>query len=198
MNTSTEETATTSKPPPRFRFTLRTMFVVMAIASVAVMLFVRYVGCIGLIFAILVLEAGWCYLRRDKIRAVGYLAVFLAFWLTMQFVGPYTSLRNRVVWVVGTERLQQWAVDTLDHPPPADENGRIFLDRDALPEDIRSVAGDYNWVTLATDKREACIIFGPGGRFYHWSILVGRPGFVPASPSQYDKIADGIWGYQGD
>ena len=28
----------------------------------------------------------------------------------LQFIAPYTSLRNRVVWAVGTERLQQWAV----------------------------------------------------------------------------------------
>ena len=28
------------------------------------------------------------------------------------------------------------------------------------------------------------------------AIIVGRPGFVPSKPSQYDKIADGVWGYR--
>ena len=36
-----------------------------------------------------------------------------------------------------------------------------------------------------------------GGGFYHWSIIVGRLGYTPTDPGQYDKIADGIWGYQG-
>jgi hypothetical protein len=126
------------------------------------------------------------------------LSVFAAFWLALQFFGPYTSLRNRVVWVVGTERLQQWAVEVLDDPPPADEYGNILLDRDSLPEDIRSVAGHYNAVYLSENGGHDFISFAHGGGFYGWSVKVGRPDFVPSDPSQYDKIADGIWGYYGD
>jgi hypothetical protein len=101
-----------------------------------------------------------------------------------------------VVWIVGTERLQQWAVETLDDPPPADEHGRIMLDRDTLPEDIRSVCGVYNQVILSHDQQEDRIWFSHGGALYHWGIVMGRPGFTPAYPNQYDNIADGIWIYR--
>ena len=192
MNTPTDT-------PPRFRFTLRSMFIVVTMVAVAVTLFVRYPDCIGVFFALLVLLAGWCYLRGNKGGAIGHLAILAAFWLALQFAGPYTSLRNRVVWIVGTERLQQWAVETLDDPPPADEHGRIILDRDSLPEDIRNVAGyepQYNVVLPSDEGKADCLSFGHGGGFYHWGIIVGRPGFVPVNPSRYDKIADGIWGCQ--
>ena len=159
-------------------------------------MFLRYPDCVGLFFAVLVLLGGWCYLRGNRAGAVGHLAILTAFWLALQFFGPYTSLWNRVVWVVGTERLQQWAVKTLDNPPPADREGRIQLDRDALPEGIRSVAGNYNVVMLSDDGKPDCISFRHGGGFYHWSIFMGRPGFVPRNPSQYDKVADGVWGYR--
>jgi hypothetical protein len=131
----------------------------------------------------------------NRIGAVGYSAAFAASWLALQFVGPYTGLRNRVVWLVGTERLQQWAVEVLDNPPPADEYGRILLNRDTLPEDIRSIAGHYNVIFLSEDGKDDRISLGHGGGFYHWGIVVGRPGFTPTDPSQYDKIADGMWGY---
>ena len=197
MSDSTLEQDSTTEPPHRFHFTLRTLFVVMAMVAIAVWLSIRYLGCPGLFFATLVLCAGWCYLRGFRAGAVGYMAVFLVFWLALQFIGPYTNLRNRVVWVVGTERLQQWAVEILDDPPPADENGMILLDRDNLPEDIKSVAGHYNAVFLSEDGTEDRISFDHGGGFYHWSITVGRPGYTPFDPSNYDKISDGIWGSQG-
>jgi hypothetical protein len=187
-----------TKHPPRFRFTLRTLFVVMTMVAATIGLFIQYLGCAGIFLASLVLCAGWFYLRGNKMGAVGYLAVLVAFWLALQFVGPYTSLKNRVVWVVGSERLQQWAVETLDNPPPADEHGTILLDRNTLPEDIRSVAGHYNLVILGHEKREDCISLGHGGGFYHWGVTVGRPGFTPSYPSRYEKIADGIWGYWGE
>lgn len=184
--------------PPRFRFTLRTMFIVVTMVAAAVALALRYPDCVGLFFSALVLLGGWCYLRGNKAGAVGHLAILAAFWLALQFMGPYTSLRNRVVWSVGTERLQQWAVGVLDNPPPADKDGRILLDRDGLPEDIRTVAGHYNMVILTDDASQDRISFGHGGGFYHWSIIVGRPGYIPSHPKEYDRIADGIWGYRGD
>ena len=85
------------EPPPLFRFTLRTMFAVMTMVAFAVWLFIRYAGFPGVFFAVVVLFAGWCILGGNKGKAVGYLAVFAAAWLALQFFGPYTSLRNRVV-----------------------------------------------------------------------------------------------------
>jgi hypothetical protein len=179
-------------PPARFRFTLRALFVVVTMVAVALALALRYPDGVGLFLAVLVVLGGWSYLRGNKAGAVGYLAILAAFWLALQSFGPYTSLRNRVVWVVGTERLQQWAVETLDNPPLG-VRGVILLDRDTLPEDIRKIAGHHNVVLqVGWDSR---ISFEHGGDFYHWSIVVGRPGYTPSSPNEYDKIADGVWGY---
>jgi hypothetical protein len=55
---------------------------------------------------------------------------------------------------------------------------------------------EYNVVFLSDDGEDDRISFGHGGGFYHYGIIVGRPGFVPVNPSRYDKIADGIWGCQ--
>ena len=188
--------------PPRFRFTLRTLFVVMTMVAAVIGLFIRHFDGIGFFFSVLVVLAGWCFIQGNRFGAVVYVTILAAFWLALQFFGPYTSLRNRVVWVVGTERLQQWAVETLDNPPPRNMHGMILLDRDTLPEDIRKIAGHHNVVLQdGWDSRISfghggeVISFGHGGDFYHWSIVVGRPGYTPSFPNEYDKIADGVWGY---
>ncbi len=178
--------------PPRFRFTLRTLFVVMTTVAAVIGLFIRHFDGIGFFFSVLVVLAGWCFIQGNRFGAVVYVTILAVSWLALQSFGPYTSLRNRVVWVVGTERLQQWAVETLDNPPLG-VRGVILLDRDTLPEDIRKIAGHHNVVLqVGWDSR---ISFGHGGDFYHWSIVVGRPGYTPSSPNEYDKIADGVWGY---
>jgi hypothetical protein len=46
------------------------------------------------------------------------------------------------------------------------------------------------------DGNEERISLGHGGGFYHWGIIVSRPGYVPYYTNHYDKIADGIWGYR--
>lgn len=170
------------KSPARFHFTLRTMFVVVTMVAAAVWLFMRYAGFPGLFFAVVVLCSGWGVLRGKRAAAAGYLAVFAVAWVALQLFGPYTGLRNRVVWIVGTERLQQWAVEVLDNPPPASEHGIILLDRDTLPEEIRPVAGQYNQVILSGDGKQDHILCLHGGGFYHWAIKVGRPGFAPLPP----------------
>jgi hypothetical protein len=81
------------------------------------------------------------------------LVVLGVFWLALQLFGPYTSLRNRVIFVVGTERLQQWAIETLDHPPPTDPFQKIVLEANDLPEDIRTLAGTYTGVELSDDGK---------------------------------------------
>ena len=179
-----------------FRFTLRAMFIAMTMVSAAIWLFIRYAGLPGLAFGVFVICSGVFYLRGRRGVALGFLIMLAVAWVALQFFGPYTSLRNRVVWVVGTERLQQWAVEVLDNPPPTNENGMILLDRSSLPEDIRNVAGHYNQVYLSDDGNEERISLGHGGGFYHWGIIVSRPGYVPYYSNHYDKIADGIWGYR--
>lgn len=201
MDQVTVESDAQIQSPTRIQFTLRTLFVVVAMVAGAVGLFLRYYGWPGLILGILLLLGGWSYLRGDRRAAVSRLTKLLVFWLALQFLGPYTSLRNRVVWIVGTERLQQWAVQVLDNPPPPDEYGRRYLEPSDLPDDIRILAGPIRWqnrvLMFDDDRDQHCIQFGHGGGFYRWGILVGRPGYAPSPRHRYFKIADGIWGFVG-
>jgi hypothetical protein len=194
MDDSLERSTTT---PLRFRFNLRAMFIALTMAAGAIWLFMEYAGLVGLFFAITVLSAAWCILRANRAGAAGYLAVFAVAWVALQFFGPYTTFRNRVVWVIGTERFQQWAVEVLDNPPPVDTDGMALLERDSVPEELRCVAGHRITVYVSDDGSEDRISLRHGGGFYYWGILVGRPGYTPHYPNQYDKIEDGIWGYQG-
>ena len=193
MPAPTFEKDVRTEPPRRFRFTLRTMFVVVTMVAVALALALRHPDGVGLFLAVLVVLGGWSYLRGNKAGAFVYVTILAVSWLALQFFGPYTSLRNRVVWVVGTERLQQWAVETLNKLPPPNRDRKILLDRDTLPEDIQKIAGHYN--VVIQDGWFDRISFGHGGDLYHWSIEVGRPGYTPRHPNEYDKIADGVWGY---
>lgn len=180
----------------RFRFTLRSLFIALSLASAAAWLFLRYNGAAGLLFAAAMLLAAWCILRANRVGAAGCLVVFAVAWVALQFFGPYTTLRNRAVWAVGTDRLQQWAVGVLDDPP-AGADGIASLDPNSLPEGIRSVAGSRIEVYVAEGESESRVSLRHGGGFHYWGIYVGRPGFTPLYPDQYDKIADGIWGFQG-
>ena len=202
MDQATVESDTVTQSPDRLQFTRRTLFVAMARVAGAVGLFLRYYGWHGLLLGVLLVFGGWSYLRGDRRAVVKHLTTLIVFWLLLQFFGPYTSLRNRVVWIVGTDRLQQWAIDVLDNPPQPDEHDKRYLDVNALPEDIRILAGpirQQNSVLMFDDDRDQhCIQFGHGGGFYHWGILVGRSGFAPRPRHRYFKIADGIWGFVGD
>lgn len=196
MDHATVETETTSQPLP-----WKTVLIGVATVAGAIGLFVRYYGCPGLLLGILMLLGGWSYLRGNRSATVTHLTLLLVFWITLQFFGPYTSLRNRVVWIVGTERLQQWAIEVLDNPPPPDEHGRRELDPQDIPEDIRTLAGPFRQRNVVLmhddDMNQHCIQFGHGGGFYHWGILVGRPGYTPIPSHRYFRIADGIWGFIG-
>jgi len=184
--------------PRRFRFTLRKMFVVTAVVALCIGLLIHYGGCVGVLLLAMALCFVYSYFRQDKKGMIVYVVVFTAFWIALQLVGPYTSLRNRVVWVVGTDRLQEWATETLDNLPPADQHGRMLLERERLPEDTRVISGYRPAVIPARNGQEAYISFGHGGGFYQWGLLVGRPGFEPSWGDDYEKIADGIWGYYGE
>ncbi len=192
----TEPTTTPIPSPSRFRFTLRTVFVLMAVVGGVLAVFIPYAGCLGLFFALLVVAAGWSYLRGNTKGAVGCLVVLGVLWLALQLFGPYTSLRNRVIFVVGTERLQQWATETLDHPPPVDLFGRVVLEASDLPDDIRTLAGTNNVIVVSESHSDDYILFGHGGGDYHWGIVVSRPGLNPSRYNGHEKIADGIWGYR--
>ena len=191
--------ATKQSPhPPRFCFTLRALFIATSLASAAAWLYIRYRhGPVGFPFPAMVLGAGWCVLRDNRLEAAAWLAAFAVVWTALQFFGPYTTLRKCAV-LVGTDWLQQWAREVLDDPPlPVGETGLGELDPESLPQDIRSLAGTRIDIFIAGDETESWISLRHGGGFYYWGLRVGRPGYTPSDPNQCDKIADGIWGFQG-
>ncbi len=121
-------------------------------------------------------------------------------WAAFQIIGPYTSLHNRAHFIVGYPRLQQWATDLLDHPPPRLDN-RNRIPREDLPPDIRKLSWDNIYYSKGDRDRgiEGQITFYCGGGFYHWGLVVGRPDFVihdyENSDTTYEHLSGGIWGY---
>jgi hypothetical protein len=140
--------------------------------------------------------------KRRAIRRVVFLIIGIVAvgWLALQFVGPYSTLRNRVMFIIGTARLQEWAVSVLDDPArefaPGPEGN---IDPKDLPEDIRPLS-KHGFVVYVEARKdiglEEHVLFACGGRFYHYGLRVGRPGFKPLPDSQYCfcKLADGVWG----
>jgi hypothetical protein len=59
MNAVSEEANIPTPSPSHFHFTLRTMFVVNAMVGGALALFIRYFGCLGVFFALLVGAEKW-------------------------------------------------------------------------------------------------------------------------------------------
>lgn len=133
--------------------------------------------------------------RRAVVLIGGLLVVG---WVLLQFLGPYTRLRNRVKWRIGADRLQAWAIDVLEHrPPPADVGPPGAIAPDALAADILPLTAECFVVIVdGTDAVEEHVLFACGGGFYHYGLQVGRSGFEPAPARQLHKerLADGVWG----
>jgi hypothetical protein len=125
-------------------------------------------------------------------------ALLVVGWVLLQFLGPYTRLKNRMKWQVGTDRLQGWAMDALENrPPPADVGPPGAIARDALPDDIRPLAAECFVVIVdQTHAVEEHVLFACGGGFYHYGLRVGSPAFRPTPDRQFrmERLADGVWG----
>ncbi|MHB8974870.1 MAG: hypothetical protein ACYC3X_31980 [Pirellulaceae bacterium] len=192
MNETMEYTQTHGKATSGFRFSLRTMFVMMAMVAAAMALFIHYGPLPGLIFAAIVVLGSWCYLRGRRRGMVVFVALYAALWVGLQFFGPYTSLRNRIVWVVGTERLREWADEVFHNLPPPDAHGRRQLDRDALPEDIQSIAGNLvNCIDLFHDGTDQIVFVYKRG-FHWWIVEIDGPSFTRSRATDVDGVFDEI------
>lgn len=123
-------------------------------------------------------------------------------WILLQYFGPYSSLKREAIQQVGIERLQNWAISILDHPPekfnPVGPQGRL-LPQD-VPVDIQSL-GENGYIIYEPahpmSGGQEHILFACGGGFYHYGIRVGRPSFVLSEDSQYQtqKLGEGVWGF---
>lgn len=139
---------------------------------------------------------------KPRLAIVVLIAVALGGgWILLQSVGPYQTLRRRLVHQVGVARLQEWAVSVLDDPPSiyASTGPERCLRRDDIPNDIMSLASSC-WIIYNPADHEVAvqehILFACGGGFHHYGLLVGRPGYEPAQDNQfcYEKLQDGVWG----
>jgi hypothetical protein len=140
-------------------------------------------------------------LQRRKYRCAAGLSLGLALlWTALQILGPYTSLKNRVRWQVGTDRLQSWAIESLENPPPLIEStsDMSIIDPAHLPVDIRQLSTVGNFLIIpANGDIDRHIVVACGGGFCHWGLHIGRPGFKPWPDSQYkfEELSDGVWGF---
>ncbi len=193
MNETFETTQMQTPSPSRFRYSMRTMFVVTATVGAALALFIHYGPAPGLIFAAFVVLGSWCYLRGKSRGMAAIAALYVAVWVGLQLFGPYTSIRNRIVWVVGTERLREWADEVFASPPPVWQSNTRLLDPGTLPDDIKSIAGNADtFVVLSEDGKKGTIFFLYERWFYRWSIQIDIHGFNHTDPKFFDQIADGI------
>lgn len=145
--------------------------------------------------------------KRDGFRwrrwVVIVMLILLLGWLALQLFGPYSSVRNRLVYQVGVDRLQQWAVSVLDDPPEEFqvEPPPAVLRQEYIPEDIRRLGCQmivYEPGQSDSDREEHILIICGSG-FYHYGFRVGRPGYEPISDGEFafEKLADGVWGQYG-
>ena len=70
MPAPTFEKDVRTEPPRHFRFTLRTLFVVMTMVAAVIGLFIRHFDGIGFFFSVLVVLAGWCFIQGNRFGAV--------------------------------------------------------------------------------------------------------------------------------
>jgi hypothetical protein len=192
---------TPTHSPSQWRFELRTIFILIAVTGWAIALFVHYGQVIGLILATVVVLGAMYYLAGDRAAAIVCIVILVPLWLSLHWLGPdssmrqYRKLRSHIVRTVGTDRLQQWAVELLDSLPRDDSTREFHLNRAAIPTDIRSIAGNTcNLAVLTVDKDldhvEFCYEYGE----YCWSVVIKRPSCPQSDSLCFDKISEGVEG----
>ena len=115
-------------------------------------------------------------------------------WLVLELFLPYTGWKNRIRWKIGVERLQEWAVSTMDSYDAIERPEAI----NDIPDDIRSVLPNA-FVVPETTIVQRHIWFPVDPKRDSHGFWIGRREFVPL-PTKHltDKLADGVWGYYPD
>jgi hypothetical protein len=123
--------------------------------------------------------------------AISVTILCLICWFGLQFFGPYTSLKNRVRWKIGVERLQTWTVSTLDSHQPIEQWEEI-----EIPDDIREVL-PTGYLASDSSGVPKYVMFPVSRASGSYGLMVGRPGFVPVSGKHItEKLGDGVWAYR--
>jgi len=178
----------------RFRFSWRTMFLAMAGTVAVAWLFATNRPMTGLGFSVLIYAIVRSIHLGKRWVAIVASVLCLCCWIGLQFFGPYTSLKNRVRWKIGVERLQEWSVSTLDSHDPITRAKEI----EEIPEDIRGVLPSAYIISDSTNVPKYVWFAVDPKRPTH-GFMVGRPGFVPpATKLHTEKLADGVWAYCPD
>lgn len=115
-------------------------------------------------------------------------------------------MRLAVAFTGGQGELQAWAVSLLDGPRDhLDFDGweHWRVPREAWSHQVQRLRPNgVNIVPVFENGREA-VVLGYGGGFFHWWIVVGRPGSQPDPKlndpnidSRWIRWADGIYDWQ--
>ncbi len=178
----------------RFRFSLRTMLLAIAAAVAVVWLLASHGFVIGVVFSLFIYVIVRSISLDRRWVAISVTILCLTCWFGLQFLGPYTSLKNRVWWKIGVERLQTWTVSTLDSHQPIERWEAI-----EIPEDIREVLPN-GYLSSDSSGVPKYVMFPVSvSRRGDYGVIVGRPGFVPF-PGKHlpERLGDGVWIYRSD
>jgi hypothetical protein len=191
--------------------------IVVAAGYVAYMLLLgwEYHSCLLLPLVLLLLVAGGTAVlcgvvsnaNQGRIRpwvGIGVLGVILVL-LILLSVGPgnYFNLldlggRLTVTLSGGQEELRAWAIKILDEP--RDNPGQVSgerIPRERWSEQVRRLRPRCIQIDPLFEDRHEAVRLCYGSGFFHWNIVVGRPGSRP-DPSLNDPNSDDRWLRWGD
>jgi len=102
-------------------------------------------------------------------------------------------MRLAVALTGGQDELQAWAISVLDAPHGSLEQA----EQGSVPEriwskQVRRLKPGRVWIERVFDNDGEAVVFGYGGGFFHWYIVVGRPGSRP-DPKLNDPNSDNFW-----
>lgn len=141
---------------------------------------------------------------------IGVLVVILVL-LILLSVGPgnYFNLldlggRLTVTLTGGQEELRAWAIKVLDEPRDnLGQRGDPRIPRERWSEQVRRLRPRSVRIDPLFEDRHDAVRLCYGSGFFHWNIVVGRPGSRPDltlndpnSDDRWLRWGDGIYGWQ--
>jgi len=81
---------------------------------------------------------------------------------------------------INPEQLRTWALEEIPKCSVTNEDGEIFIPNSDIPNYIKELFSEPpNEACVWENGGQKCILFGWGGPFFNWSIIIGQTNFVP-------------------
>jgi hypothetical protein len=107
-------------------------------------------------------------------------------------------MRLAVTFTGGQDELQAWAIKILDEPRGSSGQGSDDrIPRERWSEQVRRLKPKWVRIEPLFEDGGEAVRLCYGGGFYHWNIVVGRPGSRP-DPKFNDPDHDEWWTRWGD